>query len=152
MAVRAAITTNPTPRIAVDCITLIYISEGSSLLMHEDGAVEVATGDVVVIPDGYWCAGTPYRELKTLTLYVDTEFLIQQSVWITPLQQLLLNLDLHDTSTQTLHVLKLAQARVQSIGKHLQMLAARQLASEQDFAFLARLADVFDALSAARPD
>lgn len=149
VVVQSATTTSPTPRMAVHCTRLMYIAEGSSWLTHAAGVTEVVAGDVVAIPDGYWCAGTPERSVKTLTVYADTEFVMQQALWVPPIQQLLVSLNLLDSPTATLRVLKLGPERVQSVGMLLHALAALQRSGEQDFAFMARLADVLSALSTA---
>lgn len=147
VVVRAATTTSPTPRMAVHCTKLMYISEGSSRLAHAAGVTEVTAGDVVAIPDGYWCAGAPEHSVETLTVYADTEFMMQQALWVPPIRQLLVSLNLLDSPTETLRVLKLGPERVQSVSTLLRSLAALQRSGEQDFAFMARLADVLGALS-----
>ena len=149
VAVNAATTTSPTPRMAVHCTKLMYIAEGASRLTHAAGVAEVTAGDVVAIPDGYWCAGAPEHSVETLTVYADTEFMMQQALWIPPIRQLLVSLNLLDSPTATLRVVKLAPTRVQSVGTLLSALTALQRSGEQDFAFMARLADVFGVLSTA---
>lgn len=149
LLVQAATTVSQTPRVAVHCTKLMYIAEGSSRLTHSGGVSEVAAGDVVAIPDGYWCAGTPIGSVKTLTVYANTEFMMQQASWVPQLGQFMAQLDLFDSPTATMRVLKLAPGRVCSIGKLLHMLAASQLSGDQDLAVLARLADVFNTLSTA---
>lgn len=149
VVVNAATTTSPTSRMAVHCTKLMYISKGSSRLTHAAGVTEVTAGDVVAIPDGYWCAGAPERSVETLTVYADTEFMMQQALWVPPIQQLLVSLRLLDSPTTTLRVLKFAPARMRSIETLLHALRALQRSAEQDFASMARLADVFGALSIA---
>lgn len=149
VVVNAATTTSPTPRVAVHCTKLMYISEGSSQLAHAAGVTEVIAGDVVAIPDGYWCAGAPEHSVKTLTVYADTEFMMQQALWVPPIRQLLVSLNLLDSPIETLRVLRLGPERVQSVSMLMHSLAALQRSGEQDFAFMARLADVFGALSTA---
>lgn len=147
VVVQAATTTSPTPRMAVHCTKLMYVSEGSSRLAHAAGVTEVIAGDVVAIPDGYWCAGAPEHSVETLTVYADTEFMMQQALWVPPIRQLLVSLNLLDSPIENLRVLKLGPERVQSVSTLLRCLAALQRSGEQDFAFMARLVDVFGALS-----
>lgn len=149
VSVQAATTTSPTPRVAVHCTKVMYVAKGSSWLTYEAGASEVVAGDVVVIPDGYWCAGAPKRSVETLTVYADTDFVLHQALWATPIRQLLASLNLLDTPTESLHVLKLGPERMQSVAALLSTLAALQSSDEQGFTFMARLADVFGELSTA---
>ena len=149
VSVNAATTVQATPRVAVHCTKLMYVAAGSSRLTHESGDVEVFPGDLVAIPDGYWCAGAPEQSVQTLTVYVDTTYLMQQAFWLQSFRQVLIGLELFEPTVKTLHVLSLAPGRAQHIEMLLRVLSAMQSSCDQDFIFMARLAELFGDLGAA---
>lgn len=148
-----------TPRLTADCVRVVFVTCGSCQLQFPDGEQEVASGTIVVLPDGVWCAASPAEYVHTVLLYAKVDFLLSQLRWLPvahPLMQHLRRSLVHD---RRVGLLQVSEEGMRALLPKLIALAALHGRKNGEFAMLARVADLFDnvarvtgrALSAQRP-
>lgn len=71
----------PIGPVAFDCVKVIIVRDGSALLFSEFGQRIVTVGDVVVLGANVLCASEPEGHITTTTIYLDTDFVIDQVFW-----------------------------------------------------------------------
>lgn len=83
LSVKRVLHSASTGRVAVDATKVMIVNSGTTTLRHETGEVDLAAGQVVLLPPGRWYAGEPAGLVITTTAYIDTAFLEEQERWIT---------------------------------------------------------------------
>ena len=81
LVARTQTTHRPKARIAYDCVRIIIVRDGSALLFSEFGQRIVTVGDVVVLGANVLCGSEPEGHISTTTIYLDTDFVIDQVFW-----------------------------------------------------------------------
>lgn len=71
----------PVGPIAFDCVKVIVVRHGSALLFSEFGQRIVTVGDVVVLNANVLCGSEPEGRITTTTIYLDTDYVIDQVFW-----------------------------------------------------------------------
>lgn len=71
----------PVGPVAYDCVKVIIVRDGSALLFSEFGKRIVTVGDVVVLGANVLCGSEPEGHITTTTIYLDTDFVIDQVFW-----------------------------------------------------------------------
>lgn len=71
----------PVDPLAFDWIRLIFVRDGSAILLSEFGERPVRTGDVVLLGANVLCGIEPEEHFTTTTVYVDTDYVIDQVFW-----------------------------------------------------------------------
>ncbi|MGP9586719.1 helix-turn-helix transcriptional regulator [Micrococcaceae sp. AOP34-BR2-30] len=71
----------PVGPVAFDCVKVIVVRDGSALLFSEFGQRIVTVGEVVVLGANVLCASEPEGHITTTTIYLDTDFVIDQVFW-----------------------------------------------------------------------
>ncbi len=72
---------SPIDPVAFDCVKVIVIRTGSSLLFSEFGSRHVKLGDVVFLAAQTLCGAEPEGSVTTTTIYLDRDYLIDQVFW-----------------------------------------------------------------------
>ncbi|GAA1488227.1 AraC family transcriptional regulator [Brachybacterium sacelli] len=67
--------------VAYDCVELIFVRDGSAILLSEFGEQPVTVGDVVVLGANILCGGEPEGSITVTTLYLDRDYVIDQVFW-----------------------------------------------------------------------
>lgn len=74
------------PLVAFDCVKLLLIREGSTILTTESDTTFASEGDLVFLRTATLCGGTPEQTVTISTLYIDTDYLFELWVWqLTPI-------------------------------------------------------------------
>ena len=71
----------PVTPVAFDCVKVIIVRDGSALLFSEFGQRFVTVGDVVVLGANVLCGSQPEGHITTTTVYLDTDYVIDQVFW-----------------------------------------------------------------------
>lgn len=71
----------PIDPVAFDCVKVIVIRTGSSLLFSEFGTRHVRVGDVVLLAAQTLCGAEPEGYVTTTTIYLDCDYVIDQVFW-----------------------------------------------------------------------
>ncbi|WP_042543486.1 helix-turn-helix domain-containing protein [Leucobacter komagatae] len=71
----------PVGPVAYDCVKVIIVRDGSALLFSEFGQRIVTVGDVVVLNANVLCGSEPEGHITTTTIYLDTDYVIDQVFW-----------------------------------------------------------------------
>ena len=69
---------------AYDCVRLIAIRDGSTVLFSEFGQKPAGVGDVILIGANVLCGSEPEGHVTITALYLDTDYLIDQLRWQHP--------------------------------------------------------------------
>ena len=72
---------SPIDPVAFDCVKVIVVRSGSSLLLSEFGARHVKIGDVVLLAAQTLCGAEPQGSVTTTTIYLDRDYVIDQVFW-----------------------------------------------------------------------
>lgn len=67
--------------VAFDCVKLLLIREGSTILTTESDTTFAREGDLVCLRTATLCGGTPEQTVTISTLYIDTDYLFELWVW-----------------------------------------------------------------------
>lgn len=71
----------PVGPVTYDCVKVIVVRDGSALLFSEFGQRIVTVGDIVVLGANVLCGSEPEGHITTTTIYLDTDFVIDQVFW-----------------------------------------------------------------------
>ena len=71
----------PTAPVAYDCVRLIFVRNGSAILLSEFGEKPVTVGDVVALGANTLCGSEPEGSITVTTLYLDRDYVIDQVFW-----------------------------------------------------------------------
>ena len=71
----------PVEPVAYDCVKIIVVRDGSALLFSEFGQRIVTIGDIVVLGANVLCGSEPEGHITTTTIYLDTDYVIDQVFW-----------------------------------------------------------------------
>lgn len=71
----------PVAPVAYDCVKLIFVRAGSTVLLSEFGAKPATTGDVVMLGANTLCGSEPEGSITVTTLYLDRDYVIDQVFW-----------------------------------------------------------------------
>lgn len=69
------------PPVAFDCVKLLLIREGSTILTTESDTTFASEGDLLCLRTATLCGGTPEQTVTISTLYIDTDYLFELWVW-----------------------------------------------------------------------
>jgi len=71
----------PVPSVAFDCVKLVLIRDGSTILTTEWGTTRVGKDDLVLLRTAVPCSGTPEESVTASTLYLDTDYAFELWFW-----------------------------------------------------------------------
>lgn len=71
----------PVPPVAFDCVKLLLIREGSTVLTTDEGTTRASEGDLVFLRTAVLCSGTPEGPVTVSTVYLDTDYLFELWFW-----------------------------------------------------------------------
>lgn len=71
----------PVGPVAYDCVKVIVVRDGSAILFNEFGQKPVNFGDVVLLGANVLCGAEPEGPVTTTTIYLDTDYLMDQVFW-----------------------------------------------------------------------
>lgn len=72
---------HPIDPVAFDCVKLVVIREGSSIVCSQLGQRPVTVGDVLLLCANTLCAAEPEQRCTASIVYIDTDYLIDQVFW-----------------------------------------------------------------------
>ena len=152
-AVVRALTVSPTPRVVAETVKLMFVTSGSSTLLHPDGESVVTAGSVVTIPAGLWCAARPLQPVSTITLYMRRDFLRDQLRWMAPAHPLTSHLNAAVADGPQLRSSFVQPRARQHVLPLLHTLAAEGVVPGREFRAYAHIAQLFDLMmSSGAPD
>ena len=68
----------PIAPIDYDCVKLIFVRNGSAILLSEFGEKPVSVGDVVALGANTLCGSEPEGSITVTTLYLDRDYVVDQ--------------------------------------------------------------------------
>lgn len=71
----------PVPPVAFDCVKLLLIRDGATVLATEDGPTRATKDDLVFLRTAVPCSGTPEDHVTISTLYLDTDYVFELWFW-----------------------------------------------------------------------
>lgn len=71
----------PIGPVAYDCVKVIVVRSGSAILFSEFGQKPVHVGDVILLGANVLCGSEPEGHITVTTIYLDTDYLIDQLRW-----------------------------------------------------------------------
>lgn len=71
----------PVEPVGYDCVKLIFVRDGSAILLSEFGEKPVKPGDVIVLGTNTLCGSEPEGSITVTTLYLDSDYVIDQVFW-----------------------------------------------------------------------
>lgn len=71
----------PAGPVAYDCVKIIVVRDGSAILFSEFGQKPVRAGDVILLGANVLCGSEPEGHITVTTIYLDTDYLIDQLRW-----------------------------------------------------------------------
>lgn len=81
MCARTRTLHHSTGPVAHDCVKLIFIRDGSAILLSEFGEKPVSVGDVVALGANTLCGSEPEGFVTVTTLYLDRDYVVDQVFW-----------------------------------------------------------------------
>lgn len=142
-----AVTSSRSPRIVADSVKVVFVTDGWAHLIHTDGQAPLGPGSIVAIPHGVWCAANPEGFVRTVTLYLHTDFLDAHLRWLPKTHPLVHHLISAHRGIGTPETLQVSDRTLLTLRPKLSILAALNRAPCGEFATLARIADLFDELA-----
>lgn len=67
--------------VAYDWVKLIFVRDGSAILLSEFGERPVAVGDVVALAANTLCGSEPEGSITVTTVYLDRDYVVDQVFW-----------------------------------------------------------------------
>ncbi|OSM44559.1 helix-turn-helix transcriptional regulator [Nesterenkonia sp. PF2B19] len=71
----------PIAPVAYDCVKLIFVRDGSAVLLSEFGEKPVRVGDVIALGASTLCGSEPEGSATVTTLYLDRDYVVDQIFW-----------------------------------------------------------------------
>lgn len=81
MVARTRAVHTPQAPVAYDCVKLIFVRDGSAILLSEFGEKPVTVGDIVVLGANTLCGSDPEGSITVTALYLDRDYVIDQIFW-----------------------------------------------------------------------
>nr|WP_255662376.1 AraC family transcriptional regulator [Sediminivirga luteola] len=78
---RSTTVSSARPPVAYDCVKLIFVRYGSSILLSEFGERHVKVGDVIALAANTLCGSEPEGSITVTTLYLDRDYVTDQVFW-----------------------------------------------------------------------
>jgi len=146
LKVHDVITIAPTRRVAVEGVSVVFITEGWSRLEHAGGKTPLAPGSIVTIPEGVWVAATPLDYVHSVILYLREDFLASQLQWLPAMHPLIVDLQAAHEGARDISVVHIGERGIQLLRPKLSVLATLSRSCGGELATLARVADLLDDL------
>ena len=146
LKVHDVITIAPTRRVAVEGVSVVFVTEGWSRLEHAAGQIPLAPGSIVTIPEGVWVAATPLGYVHSVILYLREDFLASQLQWLPSMHPLIADLQAAHKGAQAISVSHISERGIQLLRPKLSVLATLSGSCGGELATLARVADLLDDL------
>ena len=71
----------PVGPVAYDCVKVIVVRDGGAILYSEFGQQAANVGDAVLLCANTLCGSEPEGHVTVTTVYMDTDYLIDQVFW-----------------------------------------------------------------------
>lgn len=81
LVVRTTTLRHPVNPAMYDCVQITVVRDGSAFVLSEFGHKPVNVGDVIVLGANVLCGCEPEERFTTTTLYVDTDYIVDQVFW-----------------------------------------------------------------------
>ncbi|MGV0409177.1 helix-turn-helix domain-containing protein [Corynebacterium resistens] len=107
LCVREASGSTPTGPVSVEAVKLVFTLSGWADVQTENETMTLSTGTVLTIPCGIVCEGLPYGNVRTVTFYLNEDYVAEQVRWLSvahPVVHHLRNAMMGDIGLQCLHV------------------------------------------------
>ena len=136
----------PSGPVVAEAVKVIFGLSGWARVSSFGGSAALNTGKILVVPAEVECSGFPLGHARTITLYLHPEYLADQVRWLPAAHPLVHHLHQALDGDTGLRSLQLAATSVQDLAPLLVQLARPPNSGSSDFALLAGVAEVFDAL------
>lgn len=135
----------PSGRISVPAVKVVFTLSGWAGVQAPFNEALLETGTILTIPANLECQGFPARYARTVTFYLDREYLADQARWLSLSDPLVHHLQRALEGEPRLHPLQLSAAAIRDLTPTLTGLS-QFTADVSDFARLSMAFDVFDAV------
>lgn len=136
----------PSGPVAVPAVKIVFTISGWARVRSRSGEALLEAGSVLTIPASQCCWGFPAGHARTITLYMQPDFLTDQMPWVPAAHPLVHHLHQALEGDPSLQSLQLSTFGVQELAPLLARLARPLDSGAGNFALLAGVAEVFDAL------
>lgn len=146
LRVKDATARRPTGEVSVEAVKVVFTLSGWARISSTHGSVTLSEGTVLTIPPGVTCRGFPEGWTRTVTMYLDPEYLSEQLRWLGDTHPLVHQLRYALSGDAGLQLLHFPITRMQDLGPRLVQLAHLPQYPEHEFALLSLTSNVFDAV------
>jgi len=136
----------PSGRVTVPAVKVVFMLSGWARVRSGSGDVILEAGSVLTIPSALSCWGFPAGHARTVTFYVQPDFLADHLRWLSVAHPLVHQLHQALDGDPSLHLLQLEAPAVRDLAPSLAQLACPIESRVGDFALLAGVAEIFDAV------
>ena len=136
----------PSGPVIAEAVKVIFGISGWARVSSFGDSVTLNTGTILVVPAEMACSGFPFGHARTITLYLNPEYLTDQVRWLPNAHPLVHHLHQALDGDTGLQSLQLAATSTQDLAPLLMQLARPPNNDSGFFTLLAGVAEVFDAL------
>lgn len=136
----------PSGAVSVAAVKIVFMLSGWARVRTDADEVTLEAGTVLTIPSRLECWGFPAGHARTTTFYIHPDYLADQTRWLDAAHPLVHHLRLVLDGAPGLQALQLAASAVRELTPSLARLARPPNAAVSDFARLAAVSEVFDAV------
>lgn len=134
---------NPSNRIVVEGMKVVFVTSGWARLHSQFGAIDVEAGSIVAFPANVWCSADPIGGVETVTVYTQTDYVSTQLRWMPPSHPLAAHLRTAATEAETLSALKIGKTQMRALAPKLLSLASIGQRHGQEFTVLTLVSSLF---------
>lgn len=144
--VRDQVSLSPSGPVTVPMTKVVFALSGWAEVHSPSNRVHLREGSILTIPPALKCHGYPAGHIRTVTLYISSEYLDSQLKWLPVAHPLVHQLRRTRHERQVLQQLHLGPSAIRHLTPHLARLAQLSVAATSDFGVLSLASEVFDAV------
>lgn len=145
--IRSLAAETPTGQVKADCVKVVFVTEGWLHLRYDGGQILLTPGNIVIIPPGLWCSGTPQLFVHTVTIYLQSDFVSGHLHLLPPTHPLLPHLRTASRGERIPQILHIGVENIAALRPSLSALASLTDYTAGRLATLARLANLLHYLA-----
>lgn len=135
-----------TPRVFAESMKFIFVIDGWAKIVHDNGEFLVEPGSVLILPERIWAQGFPIGFARTITFYVQADFVRLHLQWLPRDDHMIHRIFLRPMSSGEPSLLQLERRALWALRPKLLQLHALQAAQVSALMTLSRVAELFNDL------
>lgn len=144
LRISEATSSTPSGPVTADAVKIVLTLTGWSEVRAEHETAVVTAGTVLLIPANLECSGQPEINTRTVTLYLQDEFLQDQLKWLHPVHPFVHQLRLTVNGDQRLRLLDMPEPRMHTLAAQIRHLTRSHERTRNDMAMLGAFTTVLD--------